>query len=282
MDDTVSSPEVKIDRTLLSPPPVDDFADLFKRVRAVNSFALRKRYWKKLDTDLINQIFAATINGCLVIDGSVIGSEITDATRLFLTTWSEGRTRIGWARGGTYVTLPDYRKVRVSLWKGGLFWVWGWKDNATERWVRVKPWGSILDVARLIFRRPEPEEFVDLVNEEVKPVWDRIKSGQLRVDHREISWEERYEWVRAAKPVVLPFYKAAGLVTSVARRAPTAKRLWEALPEEVRDVLFDFSSEEHREFLRLAEVEEKSIGTDYFRVRRHEPGNGTFVCILET
>jgi len=278
MDDTVSSPEVKIDRTLLLTPQVDEFADLFKRVRAVNSFALRKRYWKKLDTDLINQIFAATINGRLVIDGS----EITDATRLFLTTWSLDRTRIRWGRRGTYCTLLDYREVRVSLWKGGLFWVWGWQDETTGRWMRAKPWGTILDVARLIFRRPEPEEFVPLVNEEVRPVWDRIRSGELRVVRREIPSEAQFEWVKAAKEIVLPYYHAAGLVTGVARRAPTAKQLWETLPDEVRDVLFDSSSEEHRDFLRLAEIYEETIGTAYFRVRRDAWKNQTRVRILET
>jgi len=123
---------------------------------------------------------------------------------------------------------------------------------------------------------------VPLVNEEVRPVWDRIRSGELRVVRREIPSEAQFEWVKAAKEIVLPYYHAAGLVTGVARRAPTAKQLWETLPDEVRDVLFDSSSEEHRDFLRLAEIYEETIGTAYFRVRRDAWKNQTRVRILET
>jgi hypothetical protein len=137
-------------------------------------------------------------------------------TRLLLREWIPGRYHV--APKGTYAHLLDYPGIRVSLMNGGVFDGWG-KRRGTRRW-------GVFLTAAIIFGKM-PEEFPE-VFEKVWGTLERIRSGELRFP--ESSPEEiRADFV-SAKAELFPALVRTGLMTMVARKAPTAKRLWKALP----------------------------------------------------
>jgi hypothetical protein len=182
---------------------------------------------------------------------------------------------------GTYCTLlgyqigPGYPPLRVSLLSGGYFAGWGKKDPKTGKRVREQPFGSIIDVARILFDKREPYHFPSLWKEIVWPVWERIRSGELQ--YKPLTDAELILLVQEAQPIVLPFYRRSGLVTTVARKAPTALALWKSLPLPEREIFGSYTT--HREFLRNAERYESAM--TLFRVREKTYGKSARFLLTE-
>jgi hypothetical protein len=156
----------------------------------------------------------------------------------------------------------DYPGIRVSLMNGGIFDGWG------KRWTRK--WGIFLTAAVILGKMPEefPEVF--------RKVWgtlERIRSGEIRFP--ESSEEEIRAFYVELKAELLPLWVRAGLMTTILRKAPTAKRLWKAIPE-----MHDHcpSPKWLLCFLRECEIWDNMA---YFRIAEKTYGRGSIRLLLE-
>jgi len=139
-------------------------------------------------------------------------------TRLLLKDWIPGRYHI--APKGTFCILLDYPEIRVSLINGGIF-------KGRERGAKPRKWGVFLTAA-IIFGKMQ-DEFPG-VFEKVWGTLERIWKGELRFP--ESSSEEIRAYYAGLKAELRArWFGVEGLMTTVLRRAPTAKRLWTAVPD---------------------------------------------------
>jgi hypothetical protein len=211
--------------------------DLIRAYEAIRPRQLYKAFKAQLPYDRIGEVWNAMDPG---------QSDTARNVKLCLKTWIPGRYRI--APKGTYVYLLDYPHLRVSLMNGGIYDGW-------SRGRKTKRWGLFLTAA-IIFRLL-PDDFPALF-EIVAGTVDRIRSGDLRFP--DSSHEEIRAYFGALKSELLPYWTQAGLVTTVLRKAPTATKLWKAIPPEffpsaayLLDFLRECRIEENETVFRLTE-----------------------------
>jgi hypothetical protein len=161
------------------------------------------RAFKKISPETIARIWKETKNR-------------PETVLLILRYWLEDR--IETAPKGTYFRLLDYPGLRVSAFDGGAFTEWGNR--------RTLP-GGIITTAALIFRIPI-ERFPEAVLK-VEEALMLIANGELKTV--ELSDEEKRAYYRTFKAEFLPYLAGRGLMTTVARKAPTPTKLWRAIPE---------------------------------------------------
>jgi hypothetical protein len=215
---------------------------LLLKVKAV------RRAFKKIPPETIARIWRETTNRPEIV-------------RLILQYWL-GEDRVEIAPRGTYLRLFDYPGLRVSLYDGGAFTGWGRKRTLT---------GGIITTAALIFGIPV-ERFPEAVLK-VEEALILIENGELKAV--ELSDEEKRNFVLTFKSEFLPLLVRSGLMTTVARKAPTPTKLWKAIPE-VHEILS--SPKELLGFFRLSTLFDNET---YFRIKIEEYGRGSNRVLLE-
>jgi hypothetical protein len=167
---------------------------------------------------------------------------------------------------GTYAILYDYPEYPVSLMCGGIFVGWA-KGEKTMRW-------GIFLTAAIIFRIL-PGDFPILLDKVAGTV-EAIDRGELRIP--EATPDEIRAYLGGIKRAVLPWWVEAGLITTVLRRAPTARKLWLALPRELCGDKGFGSPKELIYFLRKCERWENET---VFRATERTFGRGNVGWLLE-
>jgi hypothetical protein len=181
---------------------VDSVETSFSILRSLNTTKPRTLF-KRIPEEQVAEIWRATRG-----NGTV--------NRLFLKHWV-AEDRLYFGPKGTYAELLDFPGYRVSLMTGGVFS--GWKRKRTWRY-------GIFATATLIFGKTA-KEFPE-VFERVWTTWEQIRSGELR--EPESSDEEIRAFCATLKGELIALWSPKPeLITTVVRRAPTAKKLWEAV-----------------------------------------------------
>jgi len=226
--------------------------DIIRAYDAIQPRQLFNTFKAQLPYDRIGEVWRAMDPG---------RSDTALNVKTCLWSWIPGRYLI--APRGTYVHLLDFPGYRVSLMCGGLYD--GWRRRA-----KTHRWGIFLSAA-LIFRLM-PADFPALL-EIVAGTTERIASGELRLP--EFTQAEIRTYFSAMKAEMLPRWIEAGLVTAVLRKAPTARKLWKAIP-----ALHDsFPSPAYLlDFLRECWIEENET---VFRLKEVTHGRGSSRILLE-
>jgi hypothetical protein len=210
----------------------------------------------KISREEIGEIFAATTQNEALID-------------YLLRSWVKDPRRIAVHYHGTLCRLLDYEVIpgigiplHVSRVSGSVL---------SESWGKHRVGGlrhGIFDVAAVIFGLTEKKDFpkVYFIVRKAYEAWKH-----LPVLTKAEAEEIKTKIVQRAKDRLLscfvPFYSDS------IRKAPSAQKLWQVLPSDVRDEEFGGSFRRFREFLEYLAEEDPTEGP--FRVSCHPYGKIT-------
>jgi hypothetical protein len=230
-------------------------ADIIRAYEAIEHGDLYRAFEARLPYERIGAVWRAMDPG---------RSDTSLNVRTCLWAWVRDRYAVG--PKGTYAILRDFPEYPVSLMCGGIFYGWG-EGRKTAKW-------GIFLTAALIFRIL-PDDFPALL-EIVAGTIEGIASGAIRIP--EVSVEEIRAYLGGIKEELLPIWTEAGLVTTVLRKAPTARKLWLALPPELRSEEGFETPKELIYFLRKCEKWENET---VVRVTERTDGHRNVLWLLE-